>query len=162
MPTLAVGMRRYSRVFLMPTASVGMARVKMSIMFQIKICGITNVDDALAVAQAGADAIGLNFYSRSPRYVTTDVARDILKALPAGVVKVGLFVDTPADEVCRLFDDLQLDLIQLHGDQPPSSFAIGRSAGDAGVPRRIGRTATGCRVSGPLSACWPQCPRWCF
>ena len=88
-------------------------------MFQVKICGITSVDDALAVAQAGADAIGLNFYPRSPRHVTTDVARDILKALPAGVVKVGLFVDTPADEVCRLFDDLHLDLIQLHGDQPP-------------------------------------------
>jgi phosphoribosylanthranilate isomerase len=88
-------------------------------MFRIKICGITNVDDARAVAQAGADAIGLNFYSRSPRYVTAEVARDIVKALPAEIVKVGLFVDTPAGDVCRLFDDLPLDLIQLHGDQPP-------------------------------------------
>jgi phosphoribosylanthranilate isomerase len=88
-------------------------------MFQIKICGITNVDDALAVAQAGADAIGLNFYPQSPRYVSTDAARDIASALPTGVVKVGLFVNTPASDVCRLFDDLQLDLVQLHGDQPP-------------------------------------------
>jgi phosphoribosylanthranilate isomerase len=88
-------------------------------MFQIKICGITSARDALMVAQAGADAIGLNFYARSPRYVTMDVARQIAKAVPTGIVKVGLFVDTPAEEVCRLFDDLQLDLIQLHGDQPP-------------------------------------------
>jgi phosphoribosylanthranilate isomerase len=88
-------------------------------MFQTKICGITSVEDALAVAQAGADAIGLNFYARSPRYVTATGAADILKALPAGISKVGLFVDTPASDVCRLFDQLRLDLIQLHGDQPP-------------------------------------------
>ena len=92
-------------------------------MFRIKICGITNVDDALAVARAGADAVGLNFYARSPRYITPDVARTIVQTLPAGIVKVGLFVDTPADQVCRLFDDLQLDLIQLHGDQPPEFLA---------------------------------------
>jgi phosphoribosylanthranilate isomerase len=88
-------------------------------MFRIKICGITSVDDALAVAQAGADAVGLNFYARSPRYIKPDLAREILRALPDGITKVGLFVDTPAAEVCRLFDDLPLGLIQLHGDQPP-------------------------------------------
>lgn len=92
-------------------------------MFQVKICGITNARDALTVAQAGADAIGINFYARSPRYVTTDVARQIAKAVPKGIVKVGLFVDTPAGQVCRLFDDLQLDLIQIHGDQPPEFLA---------------------------------------
>ena len=88
-------------------------------MFRIKICGITNVDDALSAARAGADAIGLNFYTRSPRCVGPDAARRIVEALPAGLVKVGLFVNSPADAVCRLFDDLQLDLIQLHGDEPP-------------------------------------------
>ncbi len=92
-------------------------------MFQIKICGITSVDDALAVARAGADAIGLNFYSRSPRYVTAVMARDIVETLPAEIVKVGLFVDTPASDVRRIFDELQLDLIQLHGDQPPEFLA---------------------------------------
>lgn len=92
-------------------------------MFQIKICGITSIDDALMVARAGADAIGLNFYARSPRYVRPEVARDIVKALPADIVKVGLFVNAPADEVCRRFDDLQLDLIQLHGDEPPEFLA---------------------------------------
>lgn len=88
-------------------------------MFRIKICGITNVDDALAVAQAGADAVGLNFYRRSPRCVSIEAARQIVAALPEDVVKVGVFVDTPLADVCRLFDDLRLDLIQLHGDQPP-------------------------------------------
>lgn len=92
-------------------------------MFQIKICGITSVKDALAVARAGADAVGLNFFARSPRYVTPETAGDIVKNLPAGIVKVGLFVDTPAEEVCRLFDLLGLDLIQLHGDQPPEFLA---------------------------------------
>ena len=89
-------------------------------MFQIKICGITSVEDALAVARAGADAVGLNFYARSPRYVAPETAGDIVKNLPAGIVKVGLFVDTPPTDVCRLFDLLRLDLIQLHGDQPPA------------------------------------------
>ncbi len=88
-------------------------------MFQTKICGITSAEDVLAVARGGADAIGLNFYARSPRYVTATAAGDILKVLPAGISKVGLFVDTPAPEICRLFDRLELDLIQLHGDQPP-------------------------------------------
>lgn len=88
-------------------------------MFQIKICGITSVEDALVVARAGADAIGLNFYARSPRCVTATAAGEIVRALPAGISKVGLFVDTPARDICRLFDYLQLDLIQLHGDQQP-------------------------------------------
>ena len=92
-------------------------------MFQVKICGITSVDDAQAAAEAGADAIGLNFYSRSSRYVPIETARCIVDALPAGIVKVGLFVDTPASEICRLFDQLRLDLIQLHGDQPPEFVA---------------------------------------
>jgi len=92
-------------------------------MFKVKICGITCIEDAMAVVQAGADALGLNFYARSPRYITVDVARAIVKTLPANVGKVGLFGDTSADEVCRQFDDLGLDLIQLHGDQSPDFVA---------------------------------------
>ncbi len=88
-------------------------------MFQIKICGITSVEDALSVAQAGADAIGLNFFGRSPRCVARSTAQKIVAALPHNLVKVGVFVDTPATELCELFDALHLDLIQLHGDQPP-------------------------------------------
>jgi phosphoribosylanthranilate isomerase len=99
----------------------------MEPMFQTKICGITTVEDALIVARAGADAIGLNFYARSPRCVTAETAENIVRILPGGISKVGLFVDTPADEICRLFDRLQLDLIQLHGNQTPEFVAqLGR------------------------------------
>jgi phosphoribosylanthranilate isomerase len=92
-------------------------------MFRIKICGITNVEDAMAVAEAGADAIGLNFYRASPRYVSRDTARQIAAALPAGIVKVGLFVNAAIAEVCEVYDDLRLDLVQLHGDEPPEYVA---------------------------------------
>jgi phosphoribosylanthranilate isomerase len=88
-------------------------------MFQVKICGITNLDDALAAARAGADALGLNFYAQSSRFISQQVARDIIGAIPAEIVKVGLFVNSPAGDICRLFDELELDLIQLHGDEPP-------------------------------------------
>jgi phosphoribosylanthranilate isomerase len=88
-------------------------------MFRIKICGITGPDDAGMVARAGADAIGLNFYPRSPRFVTLERARQIVDVLPPGIVKVGLFVDAPADEIVEVHDRLGLDLIQLHGIEPP-------------------------------------------
>jgi len=91
-------------------------------MFRIKICGITHLDDARAAARAGADAVGLNFYPRSPRYLPDDDARNLVAALPAGLLKVGLFVNSPAREIARRFDELPLDLIQLHGDEPPESL----------------------------------------
>jgi len=92
-------------------------------MFRVKICGITSVEDAGVVAEAGADAVGLNFYARSKRYVPVAQAQAIAGSLPAGVVKVGLFVNAPASEVCETFDRVGLDLIQLHGDEPPSFLA---------------------------------------
>ena len=88
-------------------------------MFSIKICGITSVNDALMAVAAGADAVGLNFYVKSPRYVEFDLARRICDALSWNAVKVGLFVNAPVREICRTFDQLRLDLIQLHGDEPP-------------------------------------------
>jgi phosphoribosylanthranilate isomerase len=88
-------------------------------MFHVKICGITNVGDALLAAHAGADAVGLNFYHRSPRFIPFELARQIVAALPKEVTKVGLFVDAAAADVCRAFDDLGLDLVQLHGNEPP-------------------------------------------
>ena len=88
--------------------------------FRIKVCGITSPADARLAAEAGADAIGLNFFARSPRCVALDQARAIGNAL-AGVqmTKVGLFVNHSAEEVCTTFDQLGLDLVQLHGDEPP-------------------------------------------
>lgn len=88
-------------------------------MFHIKVCGITSAQDAQAVVAAGADAVGLNFYPRSVRYVEPGLARDVRQAIPAGVLAVGLFVDAPAEAVCRTFDELDLGLVQLHGDEPP-------------------------------------------
>src|SRR5262245_39973057 len=92
-------------------------------MFRVKICGITNMDDAEAVAAAGGDAIGLNFYAQSPRFVALDVAAEIAAGMAGQLCRVGLFVNTPASEVCRTFDELRLDLIQLHGDEPPEYMA---------------------------------------
>lgn len=92
-------------------------------MFRVKICGITSVDDALVAARAGADAIGLNFFPESPRHVSREDARRIRVAVPEGLVKVGLFVNSSVEEVCRTCDALGLDLIQLHGDEPPEFLA---------------------------------------
>jgi phosphoribosylanthranilate isomerase len=88
-------------------------------MFQIKICGITTPGDALTAVQAGADALGLNFYAASPRYIDHFKARQIRDVLPPEIVKVGLFVNAAAKEVCQTFDELELDLIQIHGDEEP-------------------------------------------
>lgn len=68
---------------------------------------------------AGADAVGFNFYPESCRHVSLDVAEEIVATLPSGVQRVGLFVNATDDEVCRIFDHLSLDFIQLHGDEPP-------------------------------------------
>ncbi len=85
----------------------------------VKICGITNRGDALAAAAGGASALGFNFYPRSPRYIAPDLAEPILAELPAGVLKVGVFVNAPADAVAELARRLRLDVVQLHGDAAP-------------------------------------------
>lgn len=88
-------------------------------MFQIKICGLTSAADALAAVEAGADAIGFNFYPPSPRFISREMGREIAAAVGAKVCKVGLFVNASADEIISTYDDLGLDLIQLHGDERP-------------------------------------------
>lgn len=88
-------------------------------MFRIKICGVTCIDDALAVASAGADAIGLNFFPGSARWVGRTTAAEIARHLPASVAKVGVFVNATVDEIRETCDDVQLDAVQLHGDEPP-------------------------------------------
>ena len=91
-------------------------------MFRIKICGVTQMADAASVADAGADAIGLNFYPRSPRYVTIQAAQAIASALPAGVLKVGLFVNESPQQIRELAATTPLDVVQLHGDETPSDI----------------------------------------
>lgn len=88
-------------------------------MTRVKICGITRNEDALACAQAGADAIGLVFYPPSPRYVEVARAAAIARALPPFVSTVGLFVNPTAEQVEAVLRELHLDLLQFHGDEAP-------------------------------------------
>lgn len=85
-----------------------------------KICGITRVDDALAAADAGVDAIGLVFYANSPRAVSVAQAEKILAALPPFVSTVGLFVNAPRAEINAILAELPLDVLQFHGDETPA------------------------------------------
>lgn len=82
-----------------------------------KICGITRVEDALAAVAAGADAIGLVFYAKSPRAVSVEQARQIVAALPPFVTSVGLFVDIERAELQQILAAVPLDLLQFHGDE---------------------------------------------
>ncbi|MEL0168051.1 MAG: phosphoribosylanthranilate isomerase [Pseudomonadaceae bacterium] len=86
-------------------------------MARIKICGITRVEDALAAAEAGADAIGLVFYAPSPRSVDASQAAHIVAALPPFVTTVGLFVDAEPDYVREVLSQVPLDVLQFHGDE---------------------------------------------
>ena len=88
-------------------------------MVRIKICGITRVEDGLACASLGADALGFVFHSASPRAVNPAQARAILDALPPFITSVGLFVDAPPAEVQAVLAALPLDLLQFHGDETP-------------------------------------------
>lgn len=85
----------------------------------MKICGITNLDDALAAVDAGADALGFNFYARSPRYVSPADAREITNRLPTSILKVGVFVNEELQSVFRTLAEATLSAVQLHGDESP-------------------------------------------
>jgi phosphoribosylanthranilate isomerase len=86
-------------------------------MTEIKICGITNIEDGLMAASAGADALGFVFHPPSPRYVTPGWAREIIGSLPSGACTVGVFVNLAAAEVLQIAELCGLDFIQLHGGE---------------------------------------------
>ena len=86
----------------------------------IKVCGIRDRETALALADLEIDAIGLNFYARSPRSVSADEAREISRVLPAEIARVGVFVNHSVEDVARLAQQCTLDIIQLHGDESPA------------------------------------------
>jgi phosphoribosylanthranilate isomerase len=88
---------------------------------RVKICGITRVEDGLAAARLGADAIGLVFYARSPRAVSIPQAQALVGALPPFVTSVGLFVDAAPEEIRRVLAAVPLDLLQFHGNEPPAA-----------------------------------------
>ena len=88
-------------------------------MVKVKICGITNLEDALMAVEAGADALGFVFFQGSPRYIAPDQASGIIRRLPPFVQTVGLFVNEEVTTVNRVADTCGLDIIQLHGEESP-------------------------------------------
>jgi len=82
-----------------------------------KVCGITRADQASAIAEMGADAVGINFWPKSKRYIALDAARDWLAELEGVVTRVGVFVNAGADELQAAFASGLLDALQLHGDE---------------------------------------------
>ncbi len=88
---------------------------------RVKVCGITSLEDALAAVDAGADAIGFNFYSGSSRFVEPRTVREIVSRLPSGLLTVGVFVNEPGpDDVARIADEAGVSGVQLHGDESPA------------------------------------------
>lgn len=86
-------------------------------MTKVKICGITNLEDALVSVRFGADALGFNFYERSPRYILPEKARQIMQRLPHGVLRVGVFVNGSLEKILETSEFAGLNAIQLHGDE---------------------------------------------
>jgi phosphoribosylanthranilate isomerase len=90
-------------------------------MVRVKICGITNLDDARAAVEAGAYALGFNFYTRSPRYISPQDARGIIEKIPLEVLTVGVFVNEAVpQEVARIAHYAKVGAVQLHGDESPA------------------------------------------
>jgi phosphoribosylanthranilate isomerase len=89
-------------------------------MVRVKICGITNWTDARLAVKAGADALGFNFYGKSPRYIEPNEARLIATRLPRRVFLVGVFVNASEDDVLRVARNVDLNAVQLHGEEKPA------------------------------------------
>jgi phosphoribosylanthranilate isomerase len=96
----------------------------------VKICGMTNLEDALTAVEAGADAVGFVFYEKSPRNISVDAAREIVGKLPERVDKIGVFVNEAPEKVLAVADEAGLTAVQFHGDeyQNPEMYAIDRRA----------------------------------
>jgi phosphoribosylanthranilate isomerase len=126
---------------------------------RIKICGITRVEDAIAAAELGADAIGLNFYPKSRRYVSPEASRDILRNLPPFVDPVALFVNEPLSEViARVRELLAVRTVQIHADAPepiprvPCQFIVAFAVRDPGSLAEIEGYLSKCRDCGQMPA----------
>lgn len=93
----------------------------------VKICGLTNLNDTLDAVELGADYLGFNFYPDSPRFLSYEKAQEIFQEIPINIPKVGVFVNADPQEVVDIAIELELDLLQFHGDESPDSLnALGR------------------------------------
>lgn len=90
---------------------------------RVKICGVTNWADAKAAMDAGADALGFNFYAKSPRKVSVPDAREMIRQMPKHVCAVGVFVNAPEGEVLKTVKAAGLNVVQLHGDESPRTVS---------------------------------------
>src|SRR5215203_4050059 len=102
-------------------------------MTRVKICGITNADDALMCVRFGADELGFNFYEKSSRYISPDDAAAIVRQLPAGINRVGVFVNASIEQILETVRATTLDSIQLHGDEDPDFAASLNDQTDAAI-----------------------------
>lgn len=117
-------------------------------MFRVKVCGLKNVADAVAVSEAGADALGLNFYSQSKRRVDPPTAEKIADAVRGRSQVIGLFVNAPLEEIVRTHRQVGFDWIQLHGDEP-YRFAAELHA-QTGLPILVACRGSLCRWQVPI------------
>ena len=95
-------------------------------MGRVKICGITNIEDAVAAAEYGADAIGFVFQPKSPRAITPETAKNIVSALPPFITTIGVFVNESKLEIERIIRYVGLNIVQLHGNEPPDACQLNR------------------------------------
>lgn len=89
-------------------------------MVKVKICGITNLEDAQAAVKSGCDALGFVFYKKSPRYISPEATRDIIKNLPENIIRIGVFVNEKEKQIRRIAKLCNLGMLQFHGDESPS------------------------------------------
>jgi phosphoribosylanthranilate isomerase len=115
----------------------------------VKICGVTNRDDALAAVEAGASAIGFNFYRESPRYISHTGAAMIGEKIPAQVWKVGVFVNESPETIARIVLDAGLDIAQLHGSSMARGVRIWRALSVAD-PTAVTEAAEAVLIDSPV------------
>jgi len=120
--------------------------------FRIKICGLTSTDDALAAVNFGADAIGLNFYPKSARYIEPGKAKEITQAISKTATPIGLFVNSTAEEIHKICTQVGLQVVQIHGDEPPEFLSQIDNSLDVIRARRFSGDVLE-KVAGDLRAC---------